>query len=65
MSHGQYLVLLVINVGRMYYRFSGFCIQANVIVFLEECIIVFQTPPQIPKKKDASNTTFHYTKFWL
>jgi len=39
----------------VYYRLSGFGIQANVLSYFEECMIVFQAPAQFPKNKDVSN----------
>jgi len=37
----------------------------QMLSFFEECIIVFHAPARFQKKKDASNTTHHYGKFWL
>ena len=36
-----------------------------MLLFFQECIIVFQAPAQFSKNKDVSNSTFHYGKFWL
>ena len=53
MDHGQYLVYSSKSsiFEECIVVFSGFGIQANVVVF-EECIILFQAPA-----KDVSNTT--------
>ena len=55
---------LVINFSRVYIV-SQVLVYGQMLLFLCRLYYRFPSPSSISKDKDVSNTTFHYTKFWL